>query len=218
MWGWLNTNPVTAFSKRRLRESRPRTRFLDQAEYAALLSVASDRLRSAIVLAVETGLRKEELFGLKVSDIDLRRREIVLEYTKTGAPRRAPLTDAAIAEIGRILSDKQRPRGAAHLFCHPDGTRVGDYKKAFLTACKRAAINNLHWHDLRHTFASWYLQAGGDMYALSRILGHTTLQMTARYSHLRTEDLHRAIQSVAQKRSQDHLIATGAAQDADITI
>ena len=218
-WGLLNTNPVTAFSgKRRLRELRPRTRFLDQSEYNALLSVASERLRSAIVLAVETGMRKEELFSLKLSDIDRRRREIVLDHTKTGAPRRVPLSDAAIAEIDLILLGKQRHRGVTYLFCHADGSRVKDFKKAFQTACRRAAISNMHWHDLRHTFASWYLQAGGDMYALSCILGHTSLQMTARYGHLRTDDLHRAIQSVTQKRSQDHLIATGTAQDADVTI
>jgi integrase/recombinase XerD len=75
-WGWLDTNPVTSFSKRTLKEARPRTRFLTHAEYDALLANAADHVRPAITLAVETGLRKEELFSLTVSAIDLSRREI----------------------------------------------------------------------------------------------------------------------------------------------
>jgi integrase len=90
-WGSLDTNPVTAFGKRTLKEARPRTRFLTQAEYETLLANATEHLRPAITLAVETGLRKEELFGLTVSAIDLGRREIRLDQTKSGVPRRVPL-------------------------------------------------------------------------------------------------------------------------------
>ena len=90
-----------------------------------------------------------------------------------------------------------------HLFCKPDGERIGDPKKGFNAACARAGLVDFRYHDLRHTFASWFVQEGGDLYRLSRILGHATLQMTARYGHLRTEDLHEELERVAQKRSQD---------------
>lgn len=53
----------------------------------------------------------------------------------------------------------------------------------------------------RHSFASWFVQDGGDLYRLSRILGHATLQMTARYGHLRTDDLHEELERVTQRRS-----------------
>jgi len=79
-------------------------------------------------------------------------------------------------------------------------------KKGFAGACRRAKIANFRWHDLRHTFASWFVQQDGDLYRLSRILGHATLQMTARYGHLRTSDLHAEIEKVAQNRTQDRLI------------
>ncbi|MGH1575087.1 tyrosine-type recombinase/integrase [Methylobacterium sp. P31] len=83
-WAWMDTNPVTASGgKRGLRESRPRTRFLTLAEFERLMIAASPSLRPAIILAVETGMRWEELFGLTVNAIDLNRREVHLERTKT---------------------------------------------------------------------------------------------------------------------------------------
>ena len=209
-WGWLDTNPVTQFNKRVLKEARPRTRFLSRAEYDRLLGAASARLARAIVLAVETGLRRGELFGLTVGRIDLKRREIVLDQTKSGAPRRVPLSALAKATIQEVLADEDRPKGAEYLFARPDGTCFIDFKKGFAAACHRAKITGLRWHDLRHTFASWFVQSGGDLYHLSRLLGHSTVQMSARYGHLRTHDLHEALERVSQNRSQDRLTETSA--------
>lgn len=205
-WSWLDTNPVTTSGgKRGLRESRPRTRFLTPAEFERLMAAASPSLRPAIILAVETGMRREELFGLTASAIDLNRREVHLEKTKTSAPRRVPLSDKAVATIKNLLDDPARPR-SGYLFCKEDGSRFNDMKKGFAAACRRAKVENMRWHDLRHTFASWFVQRGGDLYKLSRILGHTGLQMTSRYGHLRVEDLHDEIEKVAQYRPQERLI------------
>ncbi|WP_267361724.1 MULTISPECIES: site-specific integrase [unclassified Methylobacterium] len=205
-WSWLDTNPVTTSGgKRGLRESRPRTRFLSHAEFERLVAAASPSLRPAIILAVETGMRREELFGLTINAIDLNRREVHLEKTKTSAPRRLPLSDKAIVAIRNLLDAPDRPR-SAYLLCKDNGSRFGDMKKGFAAACRRAKIENMRWHDLRHTFASWFVQRGGDLYKLSRILGHTGLQMTSRYGHLRVEDLHNEIEKVAQYRPQERLI------------
>lgn len=204
-WSWLDTNPVTAFNKRALKESRPRTRFLRPKEFERLLAVSSKELRWALILAVETGLRKDELFGLTTGDIDLSRRELHLERTKTNSPRRVPLSARAMQTIQEVMAAPERP-GSPYLFCKPDGSRYGDMKKGFANACRRAKIVNFRWHDLRHTFASWFVQRDGDLYRLSRILGHSTLQMTTRYGHLRTADLHSELEKVAQFRSQEHLI------------
>jgi integrase/recombinase XerD len=204
-WNWVDTSPVTAFNKKALKESRARTRFLTREEFGLLLRAASDDLKPILVLAVETGLRKEELLGLTAASIDLRRRELHLANTKTDAPRRVPLSPRALATIRELLEQRSRPR-SPYLFCKADGGRIGNPRKAFEGACARAGIADLRYHDLRHTFASWWVQDGGDLYRLSRILGHATLQMTARYGHLRTDDLHDELQRVAQKRSQEHQI------------
>ena len=150
-------------------------------------------------------MRPEELFGLTVSAIDLTRREAHLEKTKTNSPRRVPLSDNAVSTIKSLLDDPGRPR-SAYLFAKQDGSRYVTMKKGFSAACRRAKIADMRWHDLRHTFASWFIQRGGDLYKLSRILGHAGLQMTTRYGHLRVEDLHNEIERVAQYRPQERLI------------
>lgn len=119
--------------------------------------------------------------------------------TKTGRPRQVPLSPRALETIKELL-ERSRPR-SPYLFCKPDGSRVGDPKKAFAGACRRAGIEDFRYHDLRHSFASWFVQDGGDLYRLSRILGHATLQMTARYGHLRTDDLHEELERVTRRRS-----------------
>jgi len=198
-WGWVETNPVTALSKKFLKESPPRTRFLTRREFDRLYAASSETLKPQIVLAVETGMRKEELLGLTIDAIDLRRREIHLQETKTNSPRRVPLSDVAIATISDLIARPGRPP-SRFLFCKPDGTRILCNKKGFRAACDRAAILDFRFHDLRHTFASWWVQSGGDLYKLSRVLGHRTLQMSARYGHLRTDDLHEEMRKVEGRR------------------
>ena len=204
-WDWLGTNPVTAFSKRTLKESRARTRFLTREEFRRLHDCASRDLKPILIVAVETGMRKEELLSVTLDVIDFRRREIHLTNTKTSSPRRIPLSAKAMETICERLEDRDRPR-SRYLFCKADGTRLGSVKTAFNGACRRAGIADFRFHDLRHTFASWFVQDGGDLYRLSRILGHTTLQMSSRYSHLRTDDLHDEMDRVAQKRSRERQI------------
>lgn len=211
-WGWADTSPVTAFNKRALKLSRPRTRFLTREEFDRLHGAASDDLRPILMLAVETGMRKEELLSLTLGSLDLRRREAHLEDTKSSTPRRVPLSARAFETVRELLERRSRPR-SSYLFCKPNGTRIGNPKKAFEGACRRAAIDDLHFHDLRHTFASWWVQDGGDLYRLSRILGHTTLQMSSRYAHLRTNDLHEEIERVAQKRTQERDIRRRKGED-----
>jgi len=159
-----------------------------------------DDLKPILLLAVETGLRKEELLGLTLASIDLRRRELRLTVTKSDRPRQVPLSSRAVETIKELL-ERSRPR-SIYLFCKPTGERIGDPKKAFGGACRRARIEDFRFHDLRHTFASWFVQDSGDLYRLSRILGHATLQMTARYGHLRTDDLHEELERVAERRSR----------------
>jgi integrase/recombinase XerD len=98
---------------------------------------------------------------------------------------------------------------------NPTAPASWDMKNGFDAARKRAGLSDVRWHDLRHTFASWFVQAGGDLYHLSRILGHAGVQMTTRYGHLRTDDLHAELRRVAQKRSQEHEIGNGSRDPTD---
>ena len=200
--GWLAQNPMARFDKKALPEAQPRTRFLSQDEYRRLLAASGPLLRPLIEMAVATGMRLEELLGLKWDQVDLERREVRLVVTKSKQPRVVPLSARAVA----ILVAAARPGHASpYVFTNPaSGSRYKTIKRAFRTACRRAGVQDIRFHDLRHTFASWAVQAGADLYRLSRMLGHATLQMTSRYAHLATEHLHQVVQTLATPMATEH--------------
>jgi integrase/recombinase XerD len=141
-------------------------------------------------------MRSEELLSLQWNQINLERREITLHKTKSGLPRVIPLSPNAVSTFVAI----QRHITSAYVFCdRGTGNRYKTVKSSFKNACQRAHITNFRFHDLRHTFASWQIQNGMDLYRLSRILGHSTIQMTTKYAHLATTDLHEAMDMAATK-------------------
>ena len=73
------------------------------------------------------------------------------------------------------------------------GDRVKNVRKAFSTACRRAGIDNFHINDLRHTFASWLVREGVPLYVVSKLLRHSSIQMTERYAYLAPDHLHDAV-------------------------
>jgi integrase len=216
------SNPFLTFNKKRLKEKK-RTRFLTEGEFEKLLAgCTTDMQRSILTLAVETGLRSGELKALTWDRIDLRRRQLYVVESKTGVPRTVPLSEKA---MGTLLGT---PRSTvSHVFWYldwrsPQGTRhAGGTNKVvgqparFITfnnfwraAVRRAGLPDLRFHDLRHTFASWWMQRGGSEAALQHILGHTSMAMTARYRHLRTIDLHREMRTTHGEFAalQDHSV------------
>ena len=107
--GWLAQNPMARFDKKALPEAQPRTRFLSQDEYRRLLAASGPLLRPLIEMAVATGMRLEELLGLKWDQVDLERREVRLVVTKSKQPRVVPLSARAVA----ILVAAARPGHAS---------------------------------------------------------------------------------------------------------
>ena len=193
--GWIIQNPILHLDKRAIPEAQPRTRFLSRDEYRRLLAASSSHLRPLIEMAVETGMRLEELLSLKWEQVDLERREVRLVLTKSKRPRMVPLSDKAVAVLVAGTRDR---RASPYVFINSaTGERYRTIQRAFRTVCRRAGLEDLRFHDLRHTFASWAVQSGVDLYPLSRILGHSTLQMTTRYAHLSTSHLHQVIKTMA---------------------
>jgi len=95
---------------------------------------------------------------------------------------------------------EERTRNSQYVFPSRQGTKKGyiyDLRVPFEKACKAAGIENLHIHDLRHTFASMAVSSGADLYAVQRLLGHSDISMTQRYAHLAADDLKRATQGVS---------------------
>jgi len=162
---------------------------------------ATPHLRPVIEIVIQTGMRFEELLSLTWSQVSLDRREVSLTRTKSGTPRVISLSDGAAATFVATPRHVTSP----HVFREPNtGRRYKSLKNAFRSTCARAGVRDFRYHDLRHTFASWVVQGGMDLYRLGRILGHTTTQMTAGYAHLATVDLHDPVRKVATD------LATGA--------
>ncbi|CAL94480.1 tyrosine-type recombinase/integrase [Azoarcus olearius] len=187
---WVEANPVERV--RKFGESPGRVRYLSDQERAALLTACRESrnpyLYPAVVLALSTGARQAEITTLRWQQVDFARRTIVLREgeTKNGAGRVLPLTGEAL-DLLRDLA-KVRDIRDDRVFPVASTTRAfNSIKGAWDGAVKRAGISDFRWHDLRHTAASYLTMAGIGSMEVAKVLGHKTLQMTARYSHLSPE-------------------------------
>lgn len=205
-WDWNIGNPCSGMS---LREPEGRLRWISRAEADALISEAEKDMKSPhladfIRAALNTACRKGELLELSWDRVDLRAGVIHLEghHTKSGKRRVVPLNEEARkAMLGRARFRAQFCPASQWVFAHKDGERVKYMQKGFQSACKRAGIDQLRVHDLRHTCASWMVQQGASMMEVRDVLGHSSIEMTERYAHLAPERLKSAVGVLDRLRS-----------------
>lgn len=200
-WRRLEANPAAGVKK--LKEPPCREWILTKDETRRLLEAASPELRPVLITALGTGMRKGEILALKWADVDLVRGIITVSMSKSGKSRKIPISGAVAAALGAVS------RRGEYVFWNPETkTRIMDVKTAFQAACRRAKKNpddkkdpgivGVRFHDLRHTFATWWVAAGGDLVALSKILGHASIQMTMRYAHATPEVMRVGIERVGE--------------------
>ena len=139
----------------------------------------ADHLTPAVLLSLNTGLRKGELIALEWTDINLSENLLTVRATaaKSKKSRHVPLNPEAV----RVLKRWQRQQPEGRLF------PVKDFKTAWNSLMDASKIALFRWHDLRHTFASNLVMAGVDLNTVRELLGHADLQMTLRYAHLAPE-------------------------------
>ncbi len=190
-WEYLSSrNPVQGFKF--LPVDNKRTRFLEKEEIQRLLEHCEDPLKDIVEFAINTGMRKGEIFNLKWNNVDLNRGLIHILQTKNGEQREIPVNDAVRDILYRVRKDPESP----YVFASYNGKPFNDIKKSFYTALKKAGIENFRFHDLRHTFASQLVMAGVDLMTVKELLGHKTMEMTLRYSHLSCSHKQRAVQAL----------------------
>ena len=183
-WGWAESSPVAKI--RKPREPRGRGRFLSKTECVRLLETckasSSTHLYPAVVLALSTGMRRGEIFSLQGSQIDLIKQRITIYKTKNGEIRVVPLMDLALELIGAM----SKARAPEELIVFPGSGKgpSADIKKSWYTALEDAEIADFRFHDLRHTAASYLAMGGASLLEIAAVLGHKTLSMVKRYSHL----------------------------------
>ena len=150
-------------------------------------------LEPIISMLILTGARKSEVLNARWEDFDLNRRLWRISYTKTGKSRTIPLSESAQAVLERIPKIENCP----YVFVNPDtGKPFNAIYNSWNTARKRAGLEDLRIHDLRHSFASFLINGGRTIYEVGELLGHTQVKTTMRYAHLANETLMEAVNTV----------------------
>ncbi|NIF88880.1 site-specific integrase [Burkholderia sp. Cy-637] len=162
----------------------PRDRRLREGEFEALMAATltgrNQYVRPAIVFAIETAMRKGELCSLEWANVSLERQTARLPMTKNGRPRVVPLSRRA-CDILRVL-----PHGTGRVFA---GLTENSLNHCWSRVVKRAGLEDLHFHDLRHEAISRLVEKGLNVLEVAAISGHSDMSMLKRYTHLNPEDI-----------------------------
>ncbi len=195
-WGLLQSNPFTKQKLVSVPEASPI--FFSKADFQTLLNTIKEGwLKEIVVFATLTGLRRGEIVNLHWSDVDLPRKTITVQSsptfkTKNGKKRIVPLNDTALY-ILKSKANKTMPEIVFSLNEKPIFPEWLSHKfKYYVYECKFRE-DRLHFHSLRHTFASWLVQDGVSIYAVKELLGHSDVKTTQVYSHLQPEQLHNEV-------------------------
>ncbi len=163
---YVMVNPVKAVKKLKV-ESRA-VNFLTRPEIESLLKVSDGYLRSIMLVAIHTGMRKTEIFQMRWKDVDLENRTIQLPQTKNGKSRVIYMTE----EVRLLLASETKMFGSEFVFHNADGRPFIYLQRSFHTALRKARIDRpFRFHDLRHTFASHAAMSGVDLITLKEMLG-----------------------------------------------
>jgi integrase len=189
----VTVNPAREIERRK--ENNARDRYLLRNEEAALrnaISVACPEHLPELDIALHTGMRRGEQYNCDWSWVDLDRRVLTVPRSKGGEKRRVYLNDSAVAAF-RLLWRFSEGKGKVfgHLY---NSDRTIGAREWFEQTLSDAGIGNFRWHDLRHTFASRLVMAGVDIRTVQELMGHKTIQVTLRYSHLAPQHQLDAVQ------------------------
>ncbi len=187
-WRLVDRNPVRDVTKKK--DSRGRSRFLSDPEREALLRACAQSawppLEALVLLAISTGARRGELIRLRWTDLSLSAPspQAIIPDSKNGDPRRLPLMGRALRAVTALAS-----ANATHSpFIFPSRVDPGrpyvGFDAHWYAALAAAGIEDFRFHDLRHTCASYLASQGSSLLEIADVLGHRTMAMVKRYSHL----------------------------------
>ena len=181
-WEWIDKAPKV----RLFRVSNKRIRWITHDEAKALLRALPEHQRNMALFALATGLRQRNVCRLEWSQIDLKR-EVAWIHPDQAKAKKAiavPLNQGALSVINSVM-------GVHEIFVFTyKGSPVWQVNtKAWRKAVKAAGLKNFRWHDLRHTWASWHIQAGTPMNVLQELGGWESIEMVRRYAHLDAQHL-----------------------------
>lgn len=198
--GRIESSPMRAMKLDK--ENNWRRRVLSAVEEPRLMHALPKRLRPLAVAALHTGMRLGELLALTWKDIDLAAGTITIREAKSGEGRIAWMSPVAIATLKTLRRHQIRGGSAGgnlttmrerYVFQEARGSARTSLWRDWHPALRKAKIADLHFHDLRHTYASRLVSDGVDLYTVKTLLGHKTMRMTERYAHVAADHLRQAV-------------------------
>jgi len=190
-WGRIETNQIVQVKK--FKENQKDMRILSDREMIKLIDAAPPHLQPIIVIAANTGMRRMEILSLKWENIDFRRGIIHIKDSKSGKAREVYMNDMVFETLKALEQESE------FVFFNPStGTHITDVKRSFKRACGDTGIKGLRFHDLRHTAATRMVEAGVDLVTVSKILGHSSIEMTMRYAHPGEKTMRAATEKLGQ--------------------
>lgn len=201
-WQWLEFNPARRVAHER--EAPGRVRFLSEDERTRLLEACknsrSPNLYPLVVMTLSTGMRRGEVTSLIWSQVDVNQGIIILHDTKNSEHRRVPIRGLALellrehAKVRRIDTNYVFPGAYTGATKRPFELRI--YWDEAVTAAK---LEDFHFHDLRHSCASYLAMNGATLLEIAEVLGQKTLQMVKRYSHLAESHTAQVLENMNRK-------------------
>ncbi|MCG9065045.1 site-specific integrase [Laribacter hongkongensis] len=196
---WLESNPVNRVRKRP--ESKGNERFLNQEEALSVLQNADKNGRSDfkvfVAILLTTGARFSEISKAKWKQVDFKRSVIDLSDTKNGTRRALPLVEPALSLLK--THNQTRSIDSDLIFPSPNSKlKSADYRYQWKKLKETCGLEGVRFHDMRHTAASFLIMGGAGLRTTADVLGHKTLAMVQRYSHLLDEHKNEAATKAAK--------------------
>lgn len=198
-WELAAKNPVVSKAVKFDKE-KSRGRTLEDDEFSRLLQSCSGQLYQIVIVALNTGMRRGEILGLKWEYVKLDQGKIEVKHTKTDEDRTIPIN----AFLKSLL--ESMPREGVYVFLNRQGGRIGTIKTSWGNAVERAGIDNLRFHDLRHTVATRLARAKVTESVIALILGHKRNTMTSRYINPHWDEM---VEAIAVMSDLCHRFVTG---------
>lgn len=192
-WAHLQKTPMGSIKL--FKEDNMQLRFLAKEEIERLLHACPPYIRSIVLFALNTGMRKKEILNLRWSNIDFENILIHVEKTKSKKPRIIPMNII----VKRLLVNIREHTSSEYIFCDKNGKKIKNIRRSFEKVLEEADIEECVFHTLRHTFSSHFIMSGGDIKTLQEILGHYSVNMTMRYSHLSQSHKAKAMEALGQR-------------------
>ncbi len=198
-WEWCRTNPVSKVAMEK--EDNKRYRWLTKGEEERIFLFSLPWLREIILFALHTGMRRGEILSLTWKGVDLFRKTVTVFHSKNGERRTIPVNQTVFDLLGSKAKVRQ---SKTELVFHSRAftpINIDNLRRSFNLAIQRARIEDFHFHDLRHTFATRLVQSGVDIYKVQLLLGHKSPLMTQRYAHHYPESLRDGVKILDNKET-----------------